>query len=132
MVLEDRPVQLGQPRNRLASVLRDHQRVPGGDEGTREARVDRVIGHHDALRRGLGIDPVDRADLLAKLRAIAPQILPYAKPVWKVLNEARRAGKRILFEGAQGALLVYCLLIGFYAWYMNRLDIAHGVEEEQD
>ncbi|MEO6298051.1 MAG: adenylosuccinate synthetase, partial [Paracoccaceae bacterium] len=41
----------------------------------------------------------------AKLRAIAPQILPYAKPVWKVLNEARRAGKRILFEGAQGALL---------------------------
>ena len=34
--------------------------------------------------------------------------------------------------GAQGALLVYCLLIGFYAWYMNRLDIEHGVEEEED
>ena len=34
--------------------------------------------------------------------------------------------------GAQGALLVYCLIIGFYAWYMNRLDIAHGVEEEHD
>ena len=43
--------------------------------------------------------------LLAQLRAIAPQVLPYAKPVWKVLNEARRAGKRILFEGAQGSLL---------------------------
>jgi len=75
------------------------------DETTLESRVDRLMGHHDALRRGLGIDPIDRAGLLAQLRAIAPQVLPYAKPVWKVLNEARRAGKRILFEGAQGALL---------------------------
>ncbi len=75
------------------------------DETTLVARVDRLLGHHDALRRGLGIEPVDRAALLAALRAIAPQVLPYAKPVWKVLNEARRVGKRILFEGAQGALL---------------------------
>ena len=76
-----------------------------GDEATLVARVDRLIGHHDALRRGLGMEPVDRDALLAALRAIGPQVLPYAKPVWKVLNEARRAGKRILFEGAQGALL---------------------------
>jgi adenylosuccinate synthase len=75
------------------------------DEATLEARVDRLLAHHDALRRGLGMQPVDRAGLLAALREIAPQVLPYAKPVWKVLNEARRAGKRILFEGAQGALL---------------------------
>ncbi len=75
------------------------------DETTLEARVDRLMGHHDALRRGLGIEPIDRAALLDALRAIAPQVLPYAKPVWKVLNDARRAGKRILFEGAQGALL---------------------------
>ncbi|MBC7480259.1 MAG: adenylosuccinate synthase [Pseudorhodobacter sp.] len=75
------------------------------DETTLEARVDRLMGHHDALRRGLGMAPIDRAGLLDQLRAIAPQVLPYAKPVWKVLNEARRAGKRILFEGAQGALL---------------------------
>ena len=75
------------------------------DEATLEARVDRLMGHHDALRRGLGIEPIDRENLLDQLRAIAPQVLPYAKPVWKVLNEARRAGKRILFEGAQGALL---------------------------
>ena len=75
------------------------------DAATLETRVDRLMGHHDALRRGLGIEPIDRADLLAKLRDIAAQVLPYAKPVWKVLNEARRAGKRILFEGAQGALL---------------------------
>ncbi len=75
------------------------------DETTLEARVDRLMGHHDALRRGLGIEPIDRAALLDALRAIAPQVLPYAKPVWKVLNDVRRAGKRILFEGAQGALL---------------------------
>ncbi len=75
------------------------------DEETLVTRVDRLMGHHDALRRGLGVDPIDRDALLAALRAIAPQVLPYAKPVWKVLTEARRAGKRILFEGAQGALL---------------------------
>jgi adenylosuccinate synthase len=76
-----------------------------GDETTLLARVDRLIGHHNALRAGLGIAPVDKDDLLAKLRAIAPQVLPYAQPVWKVLHDARAAGKRILFEGAQGALL---------------------------
>jgi adenylosuccinate synthase len=76
-----------------------------GDEATLIARIDRLVGHHNALRAGLGIAPVNRDDLLAKLRAIAPQVLPYAQPVWKVLHEARLAGKRILFEGAQGALL---------------------------
>ncbi len=75
------------------------------DEATLIARVDRLIGHHDALRRGLGVEPVDKAALLAALREIAPQVLPYAQPVWKVMDDARRAGKRILFEGAQGALL---------------------------
>ncbi len=75
------------------------------DEATLELRVDRLMGHHDALRRGLGMEPIDRDGLLAALHAIAPQVLPYAKPVWKVLHDARRAGKRILFEGAQGALL---------------------------
>ena len=75
------------------------------DDATLQLRIDRLMQHHDALRRGLGMEPVDRDGLLAALRAIAPQVLPYAKPVWKVLNDARRAGKRILFEGAQGALL---------------------------
>ena len=75
------------------------------DEATLQLRVDRLLMHHDALRRGLGIEPVDREALLAALRAIAPQVLPYAKPVWRVMNDARKAGKRILFEGAQGALL---------------------------
>ncbi|MCB5410632.1 adenylosuccinate synthase [Pseudogemmobacter faecipullorum] len=75
------------------------------DDATIELRVDRLLAHHDALRRGLGLEPIDRAALIAQLREIAPQVLPYAKPVWKVLHDARRAGKRILFEGAQGALL---------------------------
>ena len=75
------------------------------DDATLERRVDRALVHHDALRRGLGLEPVDRDALLASLREVAPQILPFAAPVWKVLNEARQSGKRILFEGAQGALL---------------------------
>ena len=75
------------------------------DPATLETRVDRALIHHDALRRGLGLPPVDRADLLEKLRQIAGEVLPYAAPVWKILNEKRKAGQRILFEGAQGALL---------------------------
>ena len=75
------------------------------DPATLEARVDRALAHHDALRRGLGMAPVDRDGLLAALREVAPSVLEYAAPVWKVLGEKRRAGRRILFEGAQGALL---------------------------
>jgi adenylosuccinate synthase len=75
------------------------------DPETLESRVDRALVHHDALRRGLGMEPVDRAALIAALKEIAPSVLEYAAPVWKVLNDKRKAGKRILFEGAQGALL---------------------------
>ncbi|MGV7031122.1 adenylosuccinate synthase [Methylobacterium symbioticum] len=69
------------------------------------AKVERLLAHHNALRRGLGIDEVDAQALLGELKAIAPTILPYAAPVWSLLDEERRQGKRILFEGAQGALL---------------------------
>ncbi|MDT0682091.1 adenylosuccinate synthase [Roseicyclus sp. F158] len=75
------------------------------DAATLEGRVDRLLVHHDALRRGLGMEPVDRAALMDALREVAPKVLPFAKPVWRELTDARRAGKRILFEGAQGALL---------------------------
>jgi adenylosuccinate synthase len=75
------------------------------DEATLTARVDRALQHHDPLRRGLGIAPIDREALLAQLREIAPKVLQYAAPVWKVLNERKKMGQRILFEGAQGALL---------------------------
>ena len=75
------------------------------DRATLESRVDRALVHHDALRRGLGLPEVDRDALIAMLDEIAPSVLEYAAPVWKVMNEQRKAGKRILFEGAQGALL---------------------------
>ncbi len=70
-----------------------------------DAKIARLLAHHNALRRGLGIDEIDGAALKAELLAIAPKILPFADTVWSLLDEARRAGKRILFEGAQGALL---------------------------
>jgi adenylosuccinate synthase len=75
------------------------------DEATLDTRIGRLLTHHNALRAGLGLDPVDAPALKAQILEIAPKIKPYAGPVWKVLTEARRAGKRILFEGAQGALL---------------------------
>ena len=76
-----------------------------GDAETLETRLDRLLAHHDALRAGLGATPVDRAALKARLAEVAPEVLHYAAPVWRVLDEKRREGRRILFEGAQGALL---------------------------
>ncbi len=75
------------------------------DTATLELRVDRALLHHNPLRAGLGLEPIDRDALIASLQAIAPEVLQYAAPVWKVMNDLRRAGKRILFEGAQGSLL---------------------------
>jgi adenylosuccinate synthase len=68
-------------------------------------RLDALIRHHDALRAGYGFPPVDRDALIQSLREIAPIIAPFARPVWQTLQTARKAGKRILFEGAQGILL---------------------------
>ena len=68
-------------------------------------QLDRLLAHHDALRAGFGSPAIDREGLIAELREIAGYVLAFAKPVWRDLNEARAAGKRILFEGAQGVLL---------------------------
>ncbi|MEQ1888777.1 MAG: adenylosuccinate synthase [Alphaproteobacteria bacterium] len=70
-----------------------------------ESRVDAMLAHHNALRRGMGKPEFDRDVLIASLLEIAPKILPFADTVWRTLGEARRQGKRILFEGAQGAML---------------------------
>jgi adenylosuccinate synthase len=75
------------------------------DPAALEDRVDELLLHHNALLRGLDAAEFDRAELLAALRQVSPKILPYAAPTWRVLDEARRAGRRILFEGAQGAML---------------------------
>ena len=68
-------------------------------------RVDHLLDHHNALLRGLGAETIGRDELIGKLREVAPRILPFAAPVWDVLDRARRDGRRILFEGAQGAML---------------------------
>ena len=67
--------------------------------------LDRLCAHHDALRAGFGQGGVDREVLLAELREIAPFVQQFAQPVWKRLNEVKKAGAKILFEGAQGVLL---------------------------
>ncbi len=68
-------------------------------------KVDRILAHHNALRRGLGKPELDKETILAELAEIAPKILPYIEVVWDLLDRERKSGKRILFEGAQGALL---------------------------
>jgi adenylosuccinate synthase len=68
-------------------------------------KIDRVLAHHNALRRGLGQPEISKDKLIAELTGIAPQVLPYMDVSWELLDAAWRQGKRILFEGAQGALL---------------------------
>ena len=68
-------------------------------------KIERLLAHHNALRRGLGLEEIAPETLRGMLMEIAPKILPYMDRVWDVLDHARREGKRILFEGAQGALL---------------------------
>ncbi len=68
-------------------------------------KIDRLLLHHNALRRGLGKPEVSKDILVAELKEIAPKVLPYIDVTWDLLDQERKAGKRILFEGAQGALL---------------------------
>ncbi|GAA5052892.1 adenylosuccinate synthase [Erythrobacter westpacificensis] len=67
--------------------------------------LDRLCAHHDALRAGFGQGGVDREKLLFELREIAPFVQQFAQPVWKRLNDVKKTGAKILFEGAQGVLL---------------------------
>ena len=75
------------------------------DPATLEAKLHELLLHHNALRRGFGIEEVDGIQLLRDLTMLAPKLLPFAEPVWLRLAELRRAGRRILFEGAQGTML---------------------------
>lgn len=75
------------------------------DSEALRGKVERLLAHHNALRRGLGQAEISVATVYDELQTIAPKILPYADSVWRLLDEGRRAGRRILFEGAQGALL---------------------------
>jgi len=75
------------------------------DLPTLTPKIERLLAHHNALRRGLGLDELDSATIYDYLAGIAPQVLPFMDSVWSLLDAKRREGKRILFEGAQGALL---------------------------
>ncbi len=77
--------------------LKDPASLPG--------KIERLLAHHNVLRKGFGAEAVDAGALLAALNEIAPKISPYIGSSWRELDAARKAGKRILFEGAQGALL---------------------------
>ena len=68
-------------------------------------KLDELLLHHNTLLKGLGAETFEKSAVLARLLELAPQILPYAEPVWERLDELRRAGKRILFEGAQAVML---------------------------
>ncbi len=75
------------------------------DEELLKKKIATLLMHHNALRKGLGADPVDGDELLAKLLEIAPKILEFSDIVWRRLDEARKARKLVLFEGAQGTML---------------------------
>ena len=75
------------------------------DRSALEAKVERLMAHHKALRAGLDLPEIDGAKLVDDLIALAPKILPYMKPVWRELENARKENKRVLFEGAQGIML---------------------------
>lgn len=75
------------------------------DDATIAFKVERLLTHHNALLRGLGLPEVNADELIAQLKEIAPKILPFAAPVWRLLDEERKNGRRILFEGAQGTML---------------------------
>lgn len=68
-------------------------------------KIERLLQHHNALRRGIGLVEIEAAAIYAELTAVAAEILPFMDQVWRILDERRKAGARILFEGAQGALL---------------------------
>ncbi len=72
---------------------------------TLSAKLDELLLHHNTLLAGLGAETFAKQALLERLLSLAPRLLPYAEPVWQRLDEARRAGRRILFEGAQAVML---------------------------
>ena len=72
---------------------------------TLDWKLDELLLHHNTLLAGLGAETFKKEDLLAFLTDIAPKVLPYMAPTWDLLDDARRAGSRILFEGAQAVML---------------------------
>ena len=74
-------------------------------ESNLEHRLEAVLIHHNAIRKGLGKKIFEKDKLKENLLKIAPKILKFSQPVWKRIDEFKSKGKKILFEGAQGILL---------------------------
>ena len=91
---------------------------------TLSAKLDELLLHHNALFRGLGAPEFEKQALLDGLLALAPQLLPYAEPVWERLDEARSSGKRVLFEGAQAVKVG-----GINGLVLTKLDVLDGLPE---
>ena len=72
---------------------------------TLDDKIARLLAHHNPLRRGLGLPEITAKQVRDELLAVAPEVLPYMDATWDLLDSMRRQGQRILFEGAQGALL---------------------------
>ena len=75
------------------------------DDAALTAQIDNLLHHHNALRRGFDLEEIKASSLIESLKEIAPKLLPFMKPTWRVLETAVKEGDHILFEGAQGALL---------------------------
>ena len=75
------------------------------DQSSLPAKIERLLAHHNALRRGMGANEIGASELLARLVEVAPRILPFCGSAWRALDGARREGRRVLFEGAQAVLL---------------------------
>ena len=110
---EDAPgvIRVGTTRRGIGPAYEDkvgRRAIRVGDLGEPDMlplKINTLLAHHNALRKGLGQPQVDAAKLTAELLALAPKILPFAEDVWERLDGLRAAGKRILFEGAQATML---------------------------
>jgi len=110
---EDVPgtIKIGTTRRGIGPAYEDkvgRRAIRVGDLGEPDylaRKIETLLAHHNALRKGLGRPTIEPAKLLADLLEIAPKILPFAEDVWERLDGLRAAGKRILFEGAQATML---------------------------
>ena len=77
------------------------------NKDTLSDKIERLVNHHNIILRGMGHDELNSKEVFNELLSIADEILPYKARVSSILSDARKAGKRILFEGAQGVCLLY-------------------------
>ena len=75
------------------------------DQGALETKIERLLAHHQPLRAGLDLPEVTAEDIMILLTEVAPKVMPYVQPAWRVLDQALKANRQVLFEGAQAVML---------------------------